>query len=167
MFKHPLAIVCALAFVVGGAAAFVLEYPPRRAAGVQDVAETGAGVSPGAAAEPEAAGGRPAEGASPEEMTVPEGRGGSATVTDAGTDDTSGGQPSVVITGRESAERQAGEGRRTARGYTRISSGGAAPVGRGIAGYAAGGVKKTGVGVKRAGAAVGKTFGKIGGVFQD
>jgi hypothetical protein len=167
LFKHPLAIVCALAFVVGGAAAFVLEYQPRRAAGVQGVAETGAGVSPGAAAEPEAAGGRPAGGAPPEVMTAPEGRGDSAAVTDAGTDDTSGGQLSVVMKGRESAGRQAGEGRRTARGHTRVSSGGAAPAGRGIAGYAAGGVKKTGVGVKRAGAAVGKTFGKIGGVFHD
>ena len=44
----------------------------------------------------------------------------------------------------------------------------AAPAGgRGVAGHTVGGVKKTGQGVKKAGATIGRTFGKIGGVFND
>jgi hypothetical protein len=36
-----------------------------------------------------------------------------------------------------------------------------------VAGYTVGGVKKTGQGVKKAGTTIGRTFGKIGGVFND
>ena len=39
--------------------------------------------------------------------------------------------------------------------------------GRGIAGHAVGGAKKTGKGAKKVGVAVGKTFGKVGGIFHD
>jgi hypothetical protein len=41
------------------------------------------------------------------------------------------------------------------------------PGGRGVAGHTVGGVKKTGKGVKKAGVVIGKTFGKVGGVFQE
>jgi hypothetical protein len=39
--------------------------------------------------------------------------------------------------------------------------------GRGLAGHTVGGAMKTGKGVKKAGVAIGKTFGKVGGVFHD
>jgi hypothetical protein len=56
---------------------------------------------------------------------------------------------------------------RAPRGYARVSRVRVTTGGQGIAGRTVGSVKKTGEGVKKAGVAVGKTFGKIGGVFHD
>jgi hypothetical protein len=49
--KHPLAVVCTLAFLAGGAAAVVLNYPPRDTVGVRAVAEKTAAPRPTPAAE--------------------------------------------------------------------------------------------------------------------
>lgn len=159
MSKQPLAIVCALAFVVGGASAFLLELPPRGFAGVQDVTERGAVVDSGAAAESEAAESTPEELARPEEASVEStqktGEAARANKTFVG----------AKVSGP--SDGRAREGGRATRGYARVQSGGAASGGRGIAGYTVGGVKKTGGGMKKAGAAIGKTFGKVGGLFHD
>ena len=175
MSKNPLGIVFALAFVVGGASAFMLEFPPQGSAGVQDVAERGADVGRGSAAVSEAVESPPEELVRPEESAgSDDGHDFEPRPEDASVESpqTAGeapraGKPFAGVKGRGSAEGRAGEGRRAARGYARVTGGGVASGGRGIADYTLGGVKKTGGGVKKAGAAIGKTFGKIGGVFRD
>jgi hypothetical protein len=174
--KQPLAIVCALAFVAGGAAAYVLEYPPRGAAGVRGVADAGADAGRAAApADSEATEARPDALTRPEEVaptddardSSPRNDDASAGPTQAGGEDEGVANPSTRVRGRAAFDGRGGERRSAARGYARASRGGVASGGRSIAGYAVGGVKKTGGGVKKAGAAIGKTFGKIGGVFHD
>jgi hypothetical protein len=175
MAKHPLAIVCALAFMAGGAAALVLEYPPRGAAGVQGFAEPGADAGRGAAVESAAAEVRAVEPVRPAETAASgDGHDFAPRPDDAGTESPRpggaagrAGKPSAGVKGRGSADARPGEGRRAARSYATVSGGGAASGGRSIAGHTVGGLKKTGGGVKKAGAAIGKTFGKIGGVFHD
>lgn len=175
MSKQPLAIVCALAFVVGGASAFVLEYQPGGTAIVQGVADLGADDGRGASAEAEAAESQPDELVRPEEVSTSDDghdfapRPKDASVESAQTtgEAARAGKAFVGVKGRRSADVRGGEGRRATRAYTRVPSRGAASGGQGIAAYTVGGVKKTGGGVKKAGAAIGKTFGKIGGVFHE
>lgn len=174
MSKHPLAIVCALAFLVGGASAFVLEYAPRAAEGGRDITETGADVGH-APADSEEAEARPdepvrAEGIESSEVGhafPPRPYDASVEPTRTGGEFARAVKPSGRVRGQGSADGRAGEGRGAARGYAKGSSGAVASGGQGIAGHAVGGIKKTGGGVKKAGAAIGKTFGKIGGVFHD
>lgn len=161
MSKHPLAIVCALAFTVGAAAAVVLHYSTPGGAVVQGVtAERPDSVGAGGAADAEAV--RPAEGALAEGgATTSEKEGGT------GVDDGEGLNTAARVRRRATAGGRAGKGPRAAPVYVGVSAGRADAGGRGVAGHAVGGVKKTGAGVKKAGAAIGKTFGKIGGVFHD
>lgn len=172
MPKHSLAIVCALAFALGGASAFVLEYPSRGNDGVHDAAEIGRGAE-GASGAAETS---PEQPVRPEEAAAatdgghdfaprPEDRGVEAPQTDGTA--ARAGKPFVGVKGRGSAVVRTVEGRRAGRGYARAQSGGAPSQGRGIASYTVGGMKKTGGGMKKAGVAIGKTFGKIGGVFHD
>jgi hypothetical protein len=56
---------------------------------------------------------------------------------------------------------------RVSRSDARVSKGQPSPAGQGLAGRTVGGVKKTGRDVKKAGAVIGRTFGKVGGVFHD
>ena len=172
MSKHPLAVVCALAFVFGGAAAFVLDYPPRGAAGFQDVAEKSADIGRGVAAETVAAEAQPARGVRPEEITASGGgdsvpRPGDVSVEHSDMSGGEAGQPSGGVSNRGSADGRTVDRSRATRSYAIVSRGGAAGGGRGLAGHTVSGVKKTGAGVKKAGATIGKTFGKIGGVFHD
>jgi len=153
--------------VFGGAAAFVLDYPPRGAAGFQDVAEKSADIGRGVAAEAQ-----PARGVRPEEITASGGgdsvpRPGDVSVEHSDMSGGEAGQPSGGVSSRGSADGRTVDRSRATRSYAIVSRGRAAGGGRGLAGHTVSGVKKTGAGVKKAGATIGKTFGKIGGVFHD
>ena len=173
MSRHPLAIVCALAFVIGGASAFVLEYSPQGTAGVQRGADMGAVAGYGTAADFEATEARPPKGARPEEMTATDGVDDSA----AQADDVSvepanavGVEPGRLSGGeraRSFAEKRAADRLRPSRGSTNVSTRQPSTAGGGLAGRTVGGVKKTGRGVKKTGAVLGRAFGKVGGVFHD
>jgi hypothetical protein len=174
--KHPLAVVVLLAFITGGAAAVILNYPPRRPAGYQESAEKAADAARGAAPETDASAARAAEvghaeeGATSDEFGDPVER--PEEVSDEAEDGSGGagvevGKPSGVARVRSGTNGDAVKSPRAPAAYVRVSRAQASPAGRGVAGRTVGGVKKTGQGVKKAGAAIGKTFGKIGGVFND
>lgn len=154
MFRNPLAVVCALAFAAGGAAALVLTDPSGDAAAVRGVAAESAHVvvaAPAAEAEPPAESHAEETGAAEENVETEK-----------------NARPAAFVRSRGAADRRVAEAPRAPRSYARVSGGRAAGGGGpGIAGRTFGGVKKTGAGVKKAGAAVGKTLGKIGGVFRE
>ena len=172
MSKNPLAIVCALAFAVGGASAFVLEFAPRGAASVRDFAGRSADDGRGAA-DSEAAEARPAEGARPVQIAASDEGDDSATLTDGvsveptNADTIDAGKLSSGKRVRSSAEGRAADGLRVSRSDARVSKGQPSPAGGGLAGRTVGGVKKTGGGVKKTGAVLGRAFGRVGGVFHD
>src|SRR3712207_605126 len=68
--KHPLAVVGLLAFIIGGAAAVVLNYPQRHTAAAQQVAETPADAAPLPASEADVSATQPAEIEHAEEGTT-------------------------------------------------------------------------------------------------
>lgn len=164
MSKQPLAVICALAFTVGGAAALVSHYTPRDAAGVRGVAEESADAARREAAETNPLTGHAAE-AAPADETAEGGDDAPAAADEGGAvvDEAEGREvePAVKSDVRAGGVRGRADRRpKAARAHTVVSRREAAGGGRGVAG-------RTVRGVKRAGAAVGKTLGKIGGVFHD
>jgi len=169
MSKYPLAVVIALAFLAGGAAAVVYHFPPGGADSTRAAAENGdvAGSVSGPAGEPVDS--QAADGAYAVEKAVsslPDGP--------AGLDVEAGAAPAGVAVRRpESTRGRAVDDGRTyrrtgaARSQAKVPRAVEASGGRGLAGHALNGVKKTGEGVKKTGTAIGRTFGKIGGVFHD
>ena len=163
MSKNPLAVVCALAFLAGGAAAGALHYRQPDSAAVNAVARTNDAAGE-ARAETVPLTVEAAEGAPAEERLAA----GAADETADGAEVRDGVEDGRGVTGRRAYRRAGGlrdesDARpRAARRYTTVSrgGGGVGGVGRGVAGHTVRGVKKTG-------AAIGKTFGKIGGVFHD
>lgn len=163
--KNPLAAVCAVAFLLGGAAAVVLTRPASDQTTIQEYAgrDGDAGrTAPADASEPArgASEGAPVEepSASVEREPAPE----SAAVT-------AESAPTVVereTRGRAAAGR-VDESSKVARGYARVPAGRQSSGGNPLVSYPVGGVKKTGEGVKKAGTTIGKTFGKVGGLFHD
>ena len=163
--------MCALAFLAGAAAAVVLNYPPGSDAGAQGVTAKTAVPQTVSAAEIETAADRAAEGA-PAEETAPQDDGvnpAEASVRSSHADGEAGGarRRSDGVRGRATADGRSGSGSRATRSHTRGSEGRLAAGGQAVAGRTVGGVKKTGAGMKKAGTAVGRTLGKIGGVFHD
>ena len=167
--KNPLAVVALLAFVTGGAAAVILNYPPRRPAHFQESARKTADAARASASENDA-GEHAEEGATSDEFDD------SAARPEELSDEAEGGVEGAnlkvgkspgVARGRSATNGQAAQSPRAPAAYVRVSRAQAPPAGRGVAGRTVGGVKKTGQGVKKAGAAIGKTFGKLGGVFND
>lgn len=164
--KYQLAVVCVLAFIIGGAAGLMFYHPPAGAADVRGVSEKGVEVAPGAGAATEAAASSAAEGAPAEEGVKRDVGGDSARLAGEGTEDGIG-LPAVRavktaggVKGRSEAEVRAGRRPRAARGYVRVSRAEGPSGERGVAGHTVSGVKKTGK-------LIVKTFGKIGGVFHD
>jgi hypothetical protein len=156
--RYALAVVV-FCLSVGGAAGLMLHQARRDATAVPGVAESStvarfvdestdaareAQTGAGASAERAEVGGAEAGG---------EAEDGAAAPTERARRRASGGRGPTERGGR-------GGGPRAARVYLRVSRRQAAAGGRGVAGQTVRGVKKTG-------AAIGKTFGKIGGVFND
>jgi hypothetical protein len=175
--KHPLAVVSLLAFLVGGAAAVVLNYPQRHAVASQQVAVTPADAALLSAPETDASATRPAEVEHAEERTTsgdfdgsaapPEETSGEAEDDFDESEAAAGNSPAGVRRRRRpAASEQAVQSPPAPRPYVSVSRRQTNPGGR-VAGYTVGGVKKTGQGVKKAGTTIGRTFGKIGGVFND
>jgi hypothetical protein len=167
--KNPLAVVVLLAFITGGAAAVILNYPQRRPEHFQESAHKTADAARAAASET-GAGGHAEEGATTDEVDDSVARPEEAS--DEAVDGVEGadvevGKSPAIARGRSVTNGQAVQSPRAPAAYVRASRAQASPAGRGVAGRTVGGVKKTGQGVKKAGAAIGKTFGKIGGVFND
>lgn len=173
MTKNPLAVVGLLAFIFGGAAAVMLYYPPRHAVVSQQFAETPADPAP-----EDAPAARPAEVADAEEETTSEDFDDPAVTSEGGLSETGAEaedgssesdaeaeKSSNGVRRRQSAVAQTVQSAPAPRPYVRVSRRGTNPGAR-VAGYTVGGVKKTGQGVKKAGTAIGRTFGKIGGVFN-
>lgn len=187
--NHPLAVVSLLAFLIGGAGAVVLNYPPRHTAASRQAAETPAdsgrevASETDASAAPAAEAGRAEEGresaefddsaAPPEEASV-------RTEDRFGESAAETGHSSDRVRRRRSASEQAVQSSSAPRPYASVSRREATTGGGGsnVAAYTVGGVKKTGQGVKKvgtttgqgvkkAGTTIGRTFGKIGGVFND
>lgn len=184
--KHPLAVVCLLAFLIGGAAAVILNYPTRHTAAPGQVAQTpaeaGLEVEPeaDAPAAPSAELGHTGEGTTSNEfddsaaqLEEPDGEvEEDFSESAAGPENSSNG-----VRRRRATGEQAVQSRPAPRPYVSASRGQTNPGGM-VAGYTVGGVKKTGQGVKKvgtttgkgvkkAGTTIGRTFGKIGGVFND
>ena len=176
MTKHPLAVVSLLAFLTGGAAAVVLNYPPRHPPASRQVAERHAGA--GRAAAPETGATVPAAAAveHAEEGTASGDFEDSAATPEEAGGGAEGGlreaavaveKPSGAAKARAATNAPAAQNSQAPRPSLRVSRRETAPGGGGVAAYTVGGVKKTGQGVKKAGATIGRTFGKIGGVFND
>ena len=172
--KNPLVVVCAMAFLAGGAAALVFTRPAPGPASVHTVAAPAAdaGSAVPARAVESAEGG--SEGARVEEAAMSESAEPESESTDVGDEPSPTGVEGVEAAktsgrtaGRAAAQRQAVESTRASRGYSRVSAGRQSSGRGGVIGYPVGGVKKTGEGVKKAGTAVGKTFGKVGGIFHE
>jgi len=166
--KNPLVVVCAIAFLAGGAAALVFTRPAPGPASVHTVAAPAADAGSAESAE------EGSEGARVEEAAMPEGTEPESESTDVGDEPSPTGVEGVEAAktsgrtaGRAAAQRQAVESTRSSRGYSRVSAGRQSSGRGGVIGYPVGGVKKTGEGVKKAGTAVGKTFGKVGGIFHE
>ena len=163
--KHPIAVVSLLAFLVGGAAAVMLNYPPRHAVASRQVAETPAAPATQPAGVESAEEGTTSDdfddSAAPTEETGGEAE-DSFEESDAEAENRSGG----VRRRRPATNVQAVQSPPAPRQYAAVSRRQSNPGGR-VAGYTVGGVKKTGQGVKKAGTTIGRTFGKIGGVFND
>ena len=151
MSKHPLAIVCALAFAVGAAAAGVLYYSPREGSAVRGVAENIPDFS-GAVA---AVAGRPDEEARAEQRET-----ASEAEVKAEVDGGEGRKTAAGVRGRATTGGPGGKRQRAATGYVRVSAGRAETGGRGVAGHAVGGMRKTG-------SLLGRGLKKVGGVFHD
>lgn len=165
MSKYSLAVVCVLGLIAGGTAALALHYARQGTAEVRGVAVKSADFAPEAGTEAGGAGSQIGEGGRAEdgEAWVAGGEAEDGITTSAGKARRSGTGARV----RADAVGRAGDGPRAARRYAGGSGVQVASGGRGVAGHALGGVKKTGEGVKKTGAVIGKTFGKIGGVFHD
>ena len=188
MPKHSLAVVCLLSLLAGGAARLVLHYAGRGGSDEQGIA-VGRGGDAGreTVTESRLGANSAGDGNLAEKMesrvvssdsaaqvgdvggearnAVVRGRDGVADGAGVATGTT--GMPLAGDRGRAGAGGRPGNSRSAARGYARVSGGGGAAGGRGLAGHTVGGVKKTGEGVKKTGVVIGKTFGKLGGVFHD
>ena len=168
MSKYPIAVVCVLAFIVGGVAAVVIHHSPRSADRVQSIGVQGAadgGAYVGHVESEEAA----AASVPAAAHTGDEERAATADEVVDGSGDAAGDgvRSAGGVRARAATSGSAGAGTRGARGSARVSNGRARSGGPGVAGYAVGGMKKTGAGVKKTGAVIGKTFGKIGGAFHE
>ncbi|HWS87584.1 MAG TPA: hypothetical protein VN282_11510 [Pyrinomonadaceae bacterium] len=166
MSKYPLAAVVVLALLAGGFAGFVFHYPPEDAAdaraGAPQAAEAATPVVHDAANVPEGAGADSALLAGDGSVEAGEAGGDFAGASDERAVRRPGG-----VRGRAEAAGRAGGRPAAARGYVRVSRAEGSSGGRGIAGHTLGGVKKTGEGVKKTGVVIGRTFGKLGGVFHE
>lgn len=168
MSKYPLVIVCILGLLAGGAAALALHHARQGTAEVQGVAVKSEDVRDEAGAGVQAEESQTVENARAEDGELDAGgeamdEAGGGIAVPAG----KAGPRTAGMRVRAEADARADNGSRAGRRYGRASGGQVASGRRGVAGYALGGVKKTGEGVKKTGAAIGKTFGKIGGVFHD
>lgn len=173
--KNPLVVVCALAFLVGGAAAVVFTRPAFGPAAVHSAAssntDAGHAVPEDAAesAEGDSEGARDEEAAVPEE-NKPTSESGvvGAEPSRTGIDVVAAEKSARGSKGRAAAAAgQTDQESRAARGYARATAGRQPSGGKGVVGYPVTGVKKTGEGVKKAGTTIGKTFGKLGGLFNE
>jgi hypothetical protein len=185
--KQTLVVVSLLAFLFGGAAAVVLNYPPRHPAASRQAAETPADAGRETASRTDASAAPAAEVVRAEEgATAGELDDRAAPPEEAGVEfgDRSGESAAEAENSSNRARRRPATSgqviqnspapRRYASGSGREATSG----GGGVAAYTFGGVKKTGQGVKKvgtttgqgvkkAGTTIGRTFGKIGGVFND
>lgn len=159
---YSLAFVCVLGLLAGGGAALALHYAGQGAPEVHDAGRksTDAGREGDTRAETVADGRVPA--VTPAQDAETSGAGGE--VEDMSRDEVAA-SPLRVRKPREGSGGAEENGRgdrrpRAVRSYVRASRGGTASGGRGVAGHTVRGVKKTGE-------VIGKTFGKIGGVFHD
>lgn len=170
--KNPLVAICVVAFLVGGAAAVVLTRPASDKAAIHelDSRDVDAGrVVPADTSEPtrdELEGAREEATVSGESEPAPERGAVSPEAMPAGVEEVEAtrshrGTRSRAVAGRTD------ESSRAARGYVRVSAGRTASGGNPVVAYPVNGVKRTGQGVKKAGTAVGRTFGKVGGLFHD
>jgi hypothetical protein len=160
--SNPIAVVCVTAFVVGGAAAGILFRPSSHADG------PGRGDAVGVVQAAQAGDGENASADNPVTNTDAEESAGVVEVGNAVGDPardvvrSAGGAKARAVTNAHS-----GGGTTMAGGYAKVSTVRKPSAGRGVAGPAVGGVKKAGEGVKKTGQVVGRTFGKLSGVFHD
>ena len=150
MSKRLLVAVSVLAFAVGAAAALVLYSQRPGEVGVQGVAEKSS--DEGREATTEAVANRAEAGAGVE--------GGEDAGDEVSADSGNVGRRGSIVRRRAAANGRDVRVSRPARVYVRVSSREGNDGGRGVAGHALGGVKKTGQ-------VISKPFKKLGGVFHD
>lgn len=167
--KNRLAVVCAVAFLAGGAAAVVFTRPAAVQAVAAGNADAGRVVSfeAGEPAGGDSDGGR-AEDRAVSEVSEP----APARVASGAESSTTGAEGVGAANSSRRTRSRAAVGRvdedsRADRGYARVPAGRRSSGVNPVVGYPVGGVKKTGQGMKKAGTVVGRTFGKVGGLFHD
>ena len=149
MPRYSLAVVV-FCLMVSGAAGVALHYARQDAAVVRGVEESAAA---GSEAVMEA--GAPASRAGILSAEAGEGAGAGT-----GVSAQRAGRRASGVSGWAERRGRIGQGSMAGRGYVRVSRREVAGGGPGVMGHTVRGVKKTGV-------VIGKTFGKIGGVFHD
>jgi hypothetical protein len=151
--KRLLVVVSVLAFTVGAAAALVLYGQRPGEVGVQGVAEKSPGEGREATNGTEAVANRAEAGAAVED--------GEDAGDEVSADSGNVGRKGSVVRRRAAANgRDVRVSRPASSSYVRVSSREGKNGGRGVAGHALGGVKKTGQ-------VISKPFKKLGGVFHD
>lgn len=159
--RYSLTVVCALSLLAGCIAALALHHATQGTPEVQDVARTSteAGREAETRAETVERGMSAVILADDAETSAAGVRPGDSTKNGAGASPVRVRKAQAGSGGAEEKGR-ADRRPRVARSYVRASREGTASGGRGVAGHTVRGVKKTGE-------VIGKTFGKIGGVFHD